>query len=99
MAGNEGSLGAPSGPNQQQPRIRVTMSLADMTNRSAVAAGLAGRAGITRGGERRDSFATSEEFVNKFDGKRAINKVLIANNGIAGTLKNCSRYNICISHT
>jgi len=29
-------------------------------------------------------FATSEEFVRKFGGNRAVSKVLIANNGIAG---------------
>lgn len=28
--------------------------------------------------------ATPEEFVNKYGGKRVINKILIANNGIAG---------------
>ena len=28
--------------------------------------------------------ATPEEFVTKFGGKRVINKILIANNGIAG---------------
>lgn len=30
--------------------------------------------------------ATPEEFVNKFGGKRVINKILIANNGIAGEM-------------
>ena len=29
--------------------------------------------------------ATPEEFVTKFGGKRIINKILIANNGISGT--------------
>ena len=56
-------------------RLRATMSLADMS-------GVARSNGV--GGRRRDSFATSEEFVKRFGGKRAINKVLIANNGIAG---------------
>ena len=30
------------------------------------------------------TIATPEEFVNKCGGKRVINKILIANNGIAG---------------
>ena len=30
------------------------------------------------------TIATPEEFVNKLGGKRVINKILIANNGIAG---------------
>lgn len=34
--------------------------------------------------------ATPEEFVARYDGKRVINKILIANNGIAGTFGNCS---------
>ena len=32
------------------------------------------------------TIATPEEFVKKFGGKRVINKILIANNGIAGKL-------------
>ena len=32
--------------------------------------------------------ATPEEFVTKFGGKRVINKILIANNGIAGNSTN-----------
>ena len=33
------------------------------------------------------TIATPEEFVNKCGGKRVINKILIANNGIAGIWK------------
>ncbi len=34
--------------------------------------------------------ATPEEFVRQYDGKRTINKILIANNGIAGKCLNTS---------
>ncbi len=76
---------------RETPRLRVTMSLADMNGHAQAAAAAAagskpGGAAAARIGERRDSFATSEEFVSKFGGKRAINKILIANNGIAGEL-------------
>lgn len=39
--------------------------------------------GLERGHERDFVLSTTEEFVKKFNGTRAINKVLIANNGIA----------------
>jgi acetyl-CoA carboxylase/biotin carboxylase 1 len=59
---------------EQSLRLRVSMSRANMSHEQATAA--------TDG---RASLATPEEFVRKYGGKRAINKILIANNGIAGT--------------
>ena len=73
--------------NGRPPGLRATMSLADMNpNGNNGNNNSFGGNGNNR--EKRDSFATSEEFVRKFGGKRAINKVLIANNGIAGKCTN-----------
>ena len=43
--------------------------------------------------------ATPEEFVTKYGGKRVINKILIANNGIAGksNLNNHFNFHICLT--
>eukprot|EP00095_Tigriopus_kingsejongensis_P004246 maker-scaffold711_size108467-snap-gene-0.33 protein:Tk04246 transcript:maker-scaffold711_size108467-snap-gene-0.33-mRNA-1 annotation:"hypothetical protein DAPPUDRAFT_222043" len=75
---------------QLQNRMRVTMSLADMkkvvgnTPQNETQSTAPALATSFRGmANRRGSLATPEEFVRKFQGKRAINKVLIANNGIA----------------
>ncbi|TRY78898.1 hypothetical protein TCAL_01701 [Tigriopus californicus] len=74
-------------------RMRVTMSLADMkqvqtptstSNEEPPTSPMGIPSSNLRGMDhRRGSLATPEEFVRKFQGKRAINKVLIANNGIA----------------
>ena len=68
-----------SAPAEQKsggvPRMRATMSLANFNE-----AGKSSR-------EHRASLASSaEEFVRRNGGKRTINKVLIANNGIAGRM-------------
>ena len=43
--------------------------------------------------------ATPEEFVTKYGGKRVINKILIANNGIAGksNLTNHFNFHVCLT--
>ncbi len=67
-------------------RLRVTMSSTDMQDQQhqqqhdSVVASATAPASL----ERKENFATPEEFVRRFGGRRAINKVLIANNGIAG---------------
>ena len=70
------------------PRLRVTMSLADMSPPSGKASSSSSEdlldAPKVQQNARRPSLATPEEFVNHHEGKRPINKVLIANNGIAG---------------
>ena len=80
--------------SQTHGRLRATMSSAELNpdkaqtgsaNAGANAANATG--GNTTSPERRPSLATPEEFVKKYGGKRAINKVLIANNGIAGEVK------------
>ena len=84
MADKDKSAGTEANnSSSSSARLRATMSLADM---KAVSGQGGGHGGV--GGRRRDSFATSEEFVRRFGGKRAINKVLIANNGIAGERAN-----------
>ncbi len=63
--------------HQQQQKakrkIKATMSLAEMDLPSTTKDKVVG-----------STVATCEEFVSKFGGKRPIEKVLIANNGIAG---------------
>ena len=72
---------------------RVTMSLSDMQQ---LVGGTSEASKPATGpptfpeavpSRRRGSLATPEEFVGRYGGKRAINKVLIANNGIAGKKK------------
>lgn len=103
--------------NNNAHRLRVTMSLADMkqvqqsptstSNEGPPTSPIAIPSPALRGmDQRRGSLATPEEFVRKFQGKRAINKVLIANNGIAGNLIKVSpviwtrwlTWEVCIIH-
>jgi hypothetical protein len=59
-------------------RLRATMSLANFEDKDKGEDLEVKPEGIT--------IATPEEFVSKYGGSRVINKILIANNGIAGKL-------------
>ena len=69
--------------NSVRRPLRATMSLNNFEDQE----GSGVRPGTAQGSGMRGlglTVATPEEFVTKFGGKRVINKILIANNGIAG---------------
>ena len=74
------STGAGRSVKTTSPRrpLRATMSLTNFDQDES------GRTIVGNSVESKSTVATPEEFVAKLGGKRVINKILIANNGIAG---------------
>lgn len=69
--------------NGMQPHTGYEVNLNEKRRRLRPSMSHGTGLGLERGHERDFVLSTTEEFVKKFNGTRAINKVLIANNGIA----------------